>query len=51
METNFLKLARKAMGFFPLATPAQRARQAAKYANARIWLGNKWILAKDSSHV
>lgn len=45
MDNQFLPLARKAMSFFPLATPAQRARQAAKWANAMIVLGDKWILA------
>jgi len=39
--------ARKAMSFFPLATPQQRARQAVSWAKAVADLGDKHLIKKQ----
>ena len=46
-----IETARKARGYYPLATRKQRAAQAAAYAFAIKYLGDKWLLAKASARL
>lgn len=43
---GLIPLARHARGFYPLATPRQRASQSAKWARSIAILGRRWILAQ-----
>ena len=48
---SILGYARRAMTFFPLATPEQRRSQAAKYAKAVCYLGSEWLHIKQVSRL
>lgn len=49
--SGLIALARHARGFYPLATPRQRASQAAKWARAIAILGSHWTLAQRSERL
>lgn len=45
---TLLSIARRAMDFYPHASPSARRRQAARYARALSILGDRWLLARPS---
>ncbi len=45
---SLIQLALKARRFFPNAGRKQAASQAVKYANAVLYLGERWLLASKS---
>lgn len=46
-----LSVARRAMGFYPLAMPRQRRVQAVRYARAVAILGDRWLLVKRAERL